>query len=555
MALRDKQVHPLAGFARRFIRPNRIPDGPITPVVISRGTTATKFQVGSFLYALGGHIYYKAAQDEIVFTAVHATGIAKWLGVLLMIDREGTVTTKSNPDTGDQDHASEAAALASLVAGSLAGLDPPGKVRLGSITLLTNAADWDANANDLNDADLLAVNYNGESGDRRWAQFNPAHKFRVISVRPSARSKAGIAHIEVITTKNGVSGVLSHPRLEVDARAIAAATNVKFRVGNFLYTINGAVYVKSAATAIVFSAAHVVSLDKWGAILVQINATGTVSTKVGEATPTTPMAYTNQAAARAALPAPDAGNVEVGVIIIEAGAAAWDANTDDLIAASDLENLDVLPATTARLLSGAGLALDTGEKEDFKVIEFTYVIDGVKYTKAAASGIDFTVAHVCAANKFLAILVMVNSAGTISTKVPVVDGRSQTASQGFNTANLAIAALPSTTPGTVAIGYILIENNAGAWTANTDDMDAGVDVTSATFHSYDAATNDKFAVEGAVFGTNALDAVTVASGASKAAAIGDEDGQVVVLVGGTTGIIGTPEIDVEVRPYPVSGGA
>lgn len=554
MALTDSKVHANARFARKYFRPNRIPDGPLTPVVISRGTTAAKFQVAAFMYALGGHIYYKAAQDEIVFSAIHATGIAKWFGALLMIDREGTVTTKSNPDTGDQDHATEAAALASLVAGSIIGLDPPGKCRIGSITLLTTAADWDANTDALNAADLAAINYNGEYGDRRWAQFQPGGKFRVVSVRPSARSKAGIAHLEVITTNAGINGVLTHPRLAVDARAVAAATNIKFRVGGFCYTINGVVYQKAAETQIAFTAAHVVSLDKWGAILVQINAAGAVSTKVGEATAVTPMAYTNQAAARAALPAPDAGNIAVGVIVVEAGGAAWDANTDDLIAASDLEALDVLPETTNRLLTGAGLALDGAEKEDFKVVEFTYVIDGVKYTKAAAIGIDFTVAHLCALDKFLAILVSVNATGTISTKEPVVSGRSQTASQGYDTGALAIAALPSTDPDKVAIGYILIEADGTTWTANTDDMEAASDVDNATFTSYVPPTNTKFAVEGAVFGTNSTAEVTVASGASKAAVIGDENGQVVILISGTTGIIGSPEIDIEHRPHPVSGG-
>ena len=51
--------------------------------------------------------------------------------------------------------------------------------------------------------------------------------------------------------------------------------------------------------------------------------------------------------------------------------------------------------------------------------------------------------------------VQINDAGTVSTKVPA-------ATQAYDTAPLALAALPSADAGNVAIGYIAIANNAAA---------------------------------------------------------------------------------------------
>lgn len=548
MAITDRKINTRAVIAKKRFRPGRIPDGVLTPVTISRGTTAAKFQVSAFLYAIGGQIYYKAATDELVFSAVHATGIGGWFAALLLIDRDGTITTKSNPNTGDQDFATEALALASIIPGA-AALDPAGTVRIGTITLKTGVADWDANTDALDAADLVSINYNGEYGDRRWAQFQPGHKFRITGVRAPARALAGVAQVEVLTTKNGFTGLLTHPRLEVDRRTVAAATITKIRVGSFLYAINGVVYWKAAEKQIAFTAVHTVTADQWGAIQIRINAAGTVSSYINEATQTTALNYDNSAAARAHAPAVASGYCQVGLIVIEAKNATWTANTDDMLAASDLENLDVLPDVRDRLLSNPGLALDSAEKEDFKCAAFTYVIDGVKYSKIATIGLDFTVAHVCALDKFLAILVQINAAGTISTKVPLVDGRSQTASQGFDTEGLAIAALPSTDPGKVALGYILIAADASTFTANTDDMEAASDVDGATFVSYEAADNEVYAVQGQAPAVNSHALLTLGA---KDPCIGDENGQLIALLAGTTGVVTDPQLDIEYRAYPLS---
>lgn len=113
--------------------------------------------------------------------------------------------------------------------------------------------------------------------------------------------------------------------------------------------------------------------------------------------------------------------------------------------------------------------------EKFKTTTTTvYRIGGVTYTKAPATAIVFSAAHVVTASKFGVVLVQINAAGTVSTKVPA-------STQAYNSAPLALAALPAPDSGNVALGYIAIANNAGDWTANTDDLTDASDLTTATF--------------------------------------------------------------------------
>jgi hypothetical protein len=138
-------------------------------------------------------------------------------------------------------------------------------------------------------------------------------------------------------------GLLQSGALAVDAVAEKFKTTA-----TALYRITGVGFRKAATTAIVFSAAHVVTANKYGIVLVQINDAGTISTKVPAATPTTAMAYNSAALALAALPAPDAGNVALGYIAIANNAGDWTANTDDLTNGSDL--------TTATFVNAAVLS-------------------------------------------------------------------------------------------------------------------------------------------------------------------------------------------------------
>lgn len=143
-----------------------------------------------------------------------------------------------------------------------------------------------------------------------------------------AREVGGRRNATALLTANGV---LSPAGLAIHSTPEQFATTLRF-VGR----LNGETFGKAATTALTFSAAHVVSANLWGIVLVQITPTGTVSTKVPAATPTTAMGYASAAAAIALLPTADAGNVAVGYIVIANNAGTWTANTDDMTAASDI---------------------------------------------------------------------------------------------------------------------------------------------------------------------------------------------------------------------------
>lgn len=108
---------------------------------------------------------------------------------------------------------------------------------------------------------------------------------------------------------------------------------------------------KSAATAITFSAGHVVSAGKYGVVAIQMDKSGTVSSKVPAATQT----YVTAGQALAALPTPDSGKIILGYLVIQAkSGTAWTANTDDMTAASDLQTITIVnTAAVTRSATGA----------------------------------------------------------------------------------------------------------------------------------------------------------------------------------------------------------
>jgi hypothetical protein len=133
------------------------------------------------------------------------------------------------------------------------------------------------------------------------------------------------------------------------------------------------------------------------------------------------------------------------------------------------------PSLSDALLVDGNLAISGVAAEKFKTTQTAaYLVNGISKTKAATDSLTFTAAHVITASKFGVILVQINAAGTVSTKVPA-------SPQAYNDAPTALAALPAVDAGNVALGYIAIENNAGDWTANTDDMTDGSDLTTAAF--------------------------------------------------------------------------
>jgi hypothetical protein len=127
----------------------------------------------------------------------------------------------------------------------------------------------------------------------------------------------------------------------------------------------------------------------------------------------------------------------------------------------------------ATLLQTIGtLAIDAVPEKFKTTTDSTYLIKDSLKTRAAVTAQVFSLAHVVTATLFGVVLIQVDAAGTISTKVPL-------ATQGYASAPLALAALPLADVDKVALGYIAIEADAGNWVAGTDDMTT--DLTSATF--------------------------------------------------------------------------
>lgn len=165
--------------------------------------------------------------------------------------------------------------------------------------------------------------------------------------------------------------------------------------------------------------------------------------------------------------------------------------------------------------------------------------------KAAATAITFTAAHVITANKFGIILIQMDSAGAYSTKVPA-------ATQAYDTAAAALAALPAADSGKVAVARLAIANNAGDWTANTDDLTDGSDVTTAAFTS---ATPAGAALSAAIaFADGAYVPGTLSSTVADLVGTSSED-IVVVYTSDGTGALVNGHLNVQFRPTPLNGEA
>lgn len=156
------------------------------------------------------------------------------------------------------------------------------------------------------------------------------------------------------------NGILAKGTLAIDTAAEKFKTTT-----TLIYVINNVVYTKVATTALVFSAAHVVAATKYGIALVQINAAGTITTKVPGATLTTPMTYASAGAALAALPTADSDNVAIGYITLDnstsqgtGAAGAWVAITDDLTDTGDITDSGFVDATETTLTAGSNTSVN-----------------------------------------------------------------------------------------------------------------------------------------------------------------------------------------------------
>lgn len=169
-----------------------------------------------------------------------------------------------------------------------------------------------------------------------------------------------------------------------------------------------------------------------------------------------------------------------------------------------------------------------------------YVVGGRVVEKAAATAITFSGAHVVVASHYGIILVQINNAGTVSTKVPL-------ASQEYDTAAEAEAALPAPDTGNVAVAKILILADSGNWVANTDSLTD--DLTSATIGMLWTAAPSAIAAGG--LAPVAGQRVQKALADNIAHRRGNSDGEIFVLAT-TDGTAVMANGDVEVRFRPIS---
>lgn len=165
------------------------------------------------------------------------------------------------------------------------------------------------------------------------------YAYEIISITSYCVTEAGTVTVNPQKVDASYDGILVASGLAIDA------VPEKFKTGAFTGFLDGLFFAKAAETAQVFSAAHVITANKYGIILIQNTAAGVESTKVPAATPTTAMAYNTAAEALAALPSPDANNVSVGYILIANNAVDWTANTDDMTDGSDVTTATFTSAT------------------------------------------------------------------------------------------------------------------------------------------------------------------------------------------------------------------
>jgi len=194
-----------------------------------------------------------------------------------------------------------------------------------------------------------------------------------------------------------------------------------------------------------------------------------------------------------------------------------------------------------------GLKVDSTPEETATTAAFNAMVAGVLYHKAIATAIAFTAAHAVTASKFGIILYQMTAAGVVSTKVPAA---TPTTTMAYATYNAAVAALPAADASNIALGYVVIAADSGGWTAITDDLTDGSDLTSATFVDLSrvATTPAVSALVPVALSIVEASAPTVAAGWG-----GPESTIVVTYTSGGSGALTNAQLDVEYRPFPLDG--
>jgi hypothetical protein len=157
------------------------------------------------------------------------------------------------------------------------------------------------------------------------------------------------------------------------------------------------------------------------------------------------------------------------------GATAFSAATIVLQGSQHNDDADTGMITNPTLAIGS-------TPERFANAGFYFQVSNTTYTKAInAAGTVFSAAHVIgdgASALWGVVNIYINASGSWLTEVPSTP-------QIYTTAALALAAANAMPArgGYTRVGQILINSDTTTWTANTDDMTNGSDLTTATFIS------------------------------------------------------------------------
>jgi len=132
------------------------------------------------------------------------------------------------------------------------------------------------------------------------------------------------------------------------------------------------------------------------------------------------------------------------------------------------------------MVTNPTLVIGSSAAEKFKWSTFYYRINDTCYSKTGSES-DFTAAHIVTAELYGCIDIYINAAGTFTTVVPLATQAYASAEAAHDAADAMTFGIPDNT---AYVGRILINAESGNdWNANTDDMTASSDLTTATFIS------------------------------------------------------------------------
>lgn len=220
----------------------------------------------------------------------------------------------------------------------------------------------------LNNAAIVASQTN-----RKFAHFKPEHEFLLTEAQLAVSGLVGaLAFRIVVANRDGIVGA-------ADATLVVDATPDQFAHGAIVAKIGDKVFAQAAQTGLAFSQAFTVADDTFGVSLIQMDASGTVSTKE----PSAAMDYATASLAAGNVPAPDAGNIALGYVVIAPTAGLFTANTTALTGIATFTDTPVIAPAVASLaavddtlVDSAAASFDAAHGNPDASIIVTYTTDG-----------------------------------------------------------------------------------------------------------------------------------------------------------------------------------